>query len=47
MLRTFDIDCQGQTSLEAVFVMFSLGSMKFRKLKGLHQEDKKLSLHKV
>ena len=40
-----DLDCHGQTSLKVAFVMFDLVLMKFRKLKSLNQENKKIDHH--
>ena len=41
----FDLKCYTQTS--PWFVMFRLVFMKFRKLKSLHRENKKLDLNKI
>ena len=44
--RIFDFEYHGQTSLK-VALMFGLVFMKFRKLKSLHRENKKLDLYKT
>ena len=41
----FGLKCHGQTSLEVVFFMFGLVFVKFRKLKTLYREHKKLDLY--
>ena len=41
ILRFFNIEYHGQTSFEVVFVMFSLVSIKLRKLKSVYQENQK------
>ena len=46
ILQIFDLECHGQTSLKAAFVMFGLVLRKFRKLKSVDQENKKLNLYK-
>ena len=48
-LRIFDLECHGQTvKVELVdLVMFDLIFMKFRKLRSLYRENKKLNLHKT
>ena len=47
VLRIFDLECHGQTSLEVVFVKFAHVFMKFRKRESLHMENKKLHRHKT
>lgn len=47
ILQIFDLKCHGQTSVKVAFVIFGLIFIKFRKLKSLHRENKKLDLHKV
>ena len=48
-LRIFDLECHGQTVKVALveLVMFDLIFMKFRKLRSLYRENKKLNLHKT
>ena len=45
-LWIFDLECHGQAPLKIVFVKFGNVFMKFRKLKSLHLENKKLDCHK-
>ena len=47
ILRVFDFDCHGQTSLRVRSLMFRLILMKFGELKSLHQGSEKLDLHKM
>ena len=47
ILRFFDLECHGQTSLKVAFVKFANVFMKFRKLESLHMENKKLHHHKI
>ena len=47
ILRIFDLECHGQTSLKVAFVKFAHVFMKFRKLESLHMENKKLHCHKT
>ena len=47
ILRIFDLECHGQTSLKVAFVKFAHVFMKFRKLESLHMENKKLHHHKI
>ena len=47
ILRIFDLECHGQTSLKVAFVKFAHVFMKFRKLESLHMENKKLHRHKT
>ena len=42
ILRIFDLECHGQAPLKIAFVKFGDIFMKFRKLKSLHLENKKL-----
>ena len=42
ILRSFELECHGQTSLKVALVKFAHVFMKFRKLEGLHTENKKL-----
>ena len=42
ILRIFDLECHGQTSLKVDFVKFAPVFIKFRKLESLHMENKKL-----
>ena len=44
VLRAFDLESYGQTSLKTVFVMFGLVFMKPKKLKGLHKEKNLISI---
>ena len=46
ILRIRDLECQGQAPLKINFVKFGDVFMKFRKLKSLHLENKKLDRHK-
>ena len=46
ILRISDLECHGQAPLKIVFVKFGDFFMKFRKLKSLHLENKKLDRHK-
>ena len=41
ILRIFDLECHGQTSLKVAFVKFAHVFIKFRKLESLHMENKK------
>ena len=47
ILRFFDLECHGQTSLKVAFVKFANVFMKCRKLESLHMENKKLHRHKT
>ena len=47
VLQIFDLECHGQTSVKVKLVMFGFVFMKFRKLKSLCWENKKLDLHKT
>ena len=47
VLRIFDFECYGQASLTIAFFMFGHIFMKFKKLKTLQPENKKLSRHKI
>ena len=47
ILQILDLECHGQTSLEVTFVIFGLAFMKFRELKRLPRENKKLDLYKT
>ena len=47
ILRMFDHECNGQTSVNVAFVMFGPVFIKFRKLKTTHCENKKLDIHKT
>lgn len=47
ILRSFDFECHVQTSLKAVFVVFCLNFTKFRKVKSLHWQNKKLVSHSL
>ena len=38
VLRIFDLECHGETSLKVAFVKFTHVFMKFRKLESLHME---------
>ena len=42
ILRVFDLEYHGQTSVKVELVMFRLVFMKFRKLRSLYRENKKL-----
>ena len=42
ILRIFDLECHGQAPLKIAFVKFGDVFMKFRKIKSLHLENKKL-----
>ena len=47
ILRIFDLECHGQTSLKIPFLMFGYIFMKFRKLRCFRLENKKLDCHKT
>ena len=47
VLRIFDLECHGQTSLKVAFVKFTHVFMKFRELESLHLENKKTHRHKT
>ena len=47
ILWIFDLECHSQVSLKIVFVKFDHIFMKFRKLKSLQMENKKLDCHKT
>ena len=47
ILRTFVLECHGQTSVKVELVMFALVFKKFRKLRSLCRENKKLNLRKT
>ena len=47
MLRIFDLECRFQTSVKIELVMFGLVFTKFRKLRSLYRENKKLDFHKT
>lgn len=47
ILRIFDHECNGQTSLNVAFVMFGPVFMKVRKLKNTHCENKTFDIHKT
>ena len=47
ILRIFDHECHGETSLKVASVKFVHVFMKFRKLESLHQENIKLDRHKT
>ena len=47
ILRIFDLEFHGQTSVQVELVMFGLVFMKFRKLRSLYRENKKLNFHKT
>ena len=46
ILWIFDLECHGQTSLKAALVMFGVVLKKFRKLKSVHRENKRLDFHR-
>ena len=46
ILRFFDLECHGQSSLKAALVIFGVVLKKFRKLKSVHRENKRLDVHK-
>ena len=47
ILRIVDLECHGQTCVKVELVVFGLVFMKFRKLRSLYRENKKLDLHKT
>ena len=47
ILRIFDLECNGQTSLKVAFERFAHVFMKVSKLESLHIENKKLHRHKT
>ena len=47
ILRIFVLECHGQTSVKVELVMFALVFKKFRKLRSLCRENKKLNLRKT
>ena len=47
ILRIFYFECHGQTSVKVELVMFGLVLMKFRKLRRLYREKKKLDIFTV
>ena len=46
ILRIFDLECHGQTSLKVAFVNFAHVFMKFRKLESLPMEKKTIAIKK-
>ena len=46
-LRSFDLECHSQSTVKIELVTFVLVSVKFRKLRSLYGENKKLDLHKT
>ena len=46
-LRSFDLECHIQSTVKIELVTFVLVSVKFRKLRSLYRENKKLDLHKT
>ena len=46
-LPIFDFQCHRQTSIKVALVMFGLVFMKFRKLRSLYRQNKKVDLHKT
>ena len=46
-LRSFDLECHSQSTVKIELVTFVLVSVKFRKLRSLYRENKKLDLHKT
>ena len=46
-LRSFDHECHIQSTVKIELVTFVLVSVKFRKLRSLYRENKKLDLHKT
>ena len=47
ILRVFDFECHGQTSVKVELLMFRLVFMKFRKLRIPYQENEKLDPRKT
>ena len=47
ILRIVDLECHDQTCVKVELVVFGLVFMKFRKLRSLYRENKKLDLHKT
>ena len=47
ILRIFDLECHGQTSVKVDLVTLGLVFRKFRTLRSLCRENKKLGLHKT
>ena len=46
-LQIFDLECHRQTFVKLELAKFVLAFMKFRKLRSLCRENKKLDLHKT
>ena len=47
ILRVFDLECNGQTSVKVELIMFGLVFMKLRKLRSLFRENEKLDPRKT
>ena len=47
ILQIVDLECHAEMPPKVAYVMFGLFFMKFRKLKSLHRENKKLNRHKT
>ena len=47
ILQIFDLEYHSQACIKVALVKFGLPSMKFRKLKSLHLENKKLDCPKT
>ena len=47
ILRIFHLELHDQSSVKVELVIFGLVFMKFRKLRRLYRENKKLNLHKT
>ena len=46
-LRSFDLECHIQSTVKIELVTFVLVSVKFRKLRSLYRENKKIDLHET